>query len=1054
MRATADFQYLIATLPDPQDPSSEQEFDFRLEAIRRACERLELFPVGYWLPWQRGEATRNGEIQCPEHCDRQQTPGVVLFRSNAYAESMLALLIVRETPHRGVHDGTMQNALGEAARHEREIRVLGPQFSGSAASLKASLEHWCSVSAADCAKSRVRIISGSATNTQMLRVLSSANRPGWTFQTTVNSNAALVEAVRKELLGLGVFNGVVDSETAELVDGTTTAAGEHFPFGSTVIPVSDHVANLQDVWAATVTASRDASTRPSTPPSTPAAPIDAMPPLSKKGSASAASGVDEMLAVLRRQRVRAIGVLATSADDKIFLARQIRRKVSDVWVYLYGSNIDISNMRVAADLEGVLIVSSYPIFPPTQLWSRTSASTGNGPHVVVPFPSEGAEGTYNAALALIAPGKASENFADYFDPFESDGDVGPPIWISMAMGGALWPIAVRRADNNPDPNPYLFRPEPPPGERNLSEPLPNPPLFVVVAFVLVAFLAGLNGAALWTHGVNAASASHPVAEAVTSQRATPGASGHMVKARARVQHWRESILKGADEVVTFSRRLLVTYKAGQLADGYHEASSVSALRIRRLLVAAGIVVLGTNMIGMAVLLCLPWTIRNVWPSWQCWVFVMMPALLALGSLACGIWYARRFRGLQVHLFVILVVLIASLLLLPVLINELPMGRKVLLYQRLIFPSGGVTPVVPIALLLLAGYASHVCYVRRSRIFENVEAVRRRIGALKGIARFGILTEQLGLLRLWPFVCLSFLLLVFGLASLRHFAAIDGPVFSFFAVAAVVIDLTGAVIFAARAMTQWRRTKKFLRGLSASPMARALRHLPRPIATMFTNPIFTVSQNEVLLPLEQRGLQDFAAYVTAKCSSDFDGRRVADRIRAARSTEPSRTELDEISLDILRDLVEVWDDPQRKPPDWRKLAENVIAVKIAGLLSRMCEAIRLDLTAAALVSLTVVFALASYPFYPRERLNLLTTLVMLTTAIVATGVLVSASRDAVLSAISRTRSGRVTWDLAFVSRFVGFVGVPLLALLASQPWFGPYGTSIIATAMRAFLRHGE
>ncbi len=41
------------------------------------------------------------------------------------------------------------------------------------------------------------------------------------------------------------------------------------------------------------------------------------------------------------------------------------------------------------------------------------------------------------------------------------------------------------------------------------------------------------------------------------------------------------------------------------------------------------------------------------------------------------------------------------------------------------------------------------------------------------------------------------------------------------------------------------------------------------------------------------------------------------------------------------------------------------------------------------------------------------------------------RDAVISWISGTTESEVSWDRAFVARFVSYAGLPILALLAGQ-----------------------
>src|SRR4029079_693660 len=70
------------------------------------------------------------------------------------------------------------------------------------------------------------------------------------------------------------------------------------------------------------------------------------------------------------------------------------------------------------------------------------------PQPVFQFSSQGAEGTYNATLALL-PGK--NEFVDYRAERSVDDDQPPPMmhappsWIMAVSHGMLWPVDMRRS---------------------------------------------------------------------------------------------------------------------------------------------------------------------------------------------------------------------------------------------------------------------------------------------------------------------------------------------------------------------------------------------------------------------------------------------------------------------------------------------------------------------------------------------------------------------------------------------------------------------------------
>src|SRR4029078_11490145 len=104
----------------------------------------------------------------------------------------------------------------------------------------------------------------------------------------------------------------------------------------------------------------------------------------------------------------------------------------------YESSIELADPTQRQALEGLMVASSYPVFAETQLWRRQGA----GP--LVPFPSESAEGIYNALLGLLArfdPTLAqwlSAKLLDYRAPFCAGEAAGPSVWVSVSITGQLW----------------------------------------------------------------------------------------------------------------------------------------------------------------------------------------------------------------------------------------------------------------------------------------------------------------------------------------------------------------------------------------------------------------------------------------------------------------------------------------------------------------------------------------------------------------------------------------------------------------------------------------
>ena len=83
-------------------------------------------------------------------------PGLILFRDNENSR-LLVVFLVGETPTTGVHKSAFESALKQVSELPKyapqatciagldcqsEIKIIGPSFSGSATSIRLSLEEW------------------------------------------------------------------------------------------------------------------------------------------------------------------------------------------------------------------------------------------------------------------------------------------------------------------------------------------------------------------------------------------------------------------------------------------------------------------------------------------------------------------------------------------------------------------------------------------------------------------------------------------------------------------------------------------------------------------------------------------------------------------------------------------------------------------------------------------------------------------------------------------------------------------------------------------------
>jgi hypothetical protein len=150
--------------------------------------------------------------------------------------------------------------------------------------------------------------------------------------------------------------------------------------------------------------------------------------------------LNEYWETLRRERVRYVGVLATDPRDTAFLIDQMRKEVPNAVVFVQGTDLQLTHPAYLARTRGVLMVSSYPLYPIAQEWARRDNPDGQRSRRRIPFATSGAEGTYNAVLAQCGQ---DERMLDYRPPAVSPSTQRQPaVWVStVGEDGTILPLA-------------------------------------------------------------------------------------------------------------------------------------------------------------------------------------------------------------------------------------------------------------------------------------------------------------------------------------------------------------------------------------------------------------------------------------------------------------------------------------------------------------------------------------------------------------------------------------------------------------------------------------
>ncbi len=403
-----------------------------------------------------------------------RNPSILLFRRN-YDRHLLVVFLVGENPTRGIHKFAFASALTQAVQLpdigndtslappqagycKQSVKILGPSFSGSAFSMEFAIRQWMQELHPVCTP-WFHVISGSATAIKPKGFL-----PGLgDFHATVIPYTFTTDTLLSWLKRWDGDHVALLSEEDTLF-GTrmiSRNSGDTWTttFGNKTLRLSFplHIAELQK--RAAERAQLDAKTGSQTELSlgNPDLPLgfdeshsrqDIFPLYSASETNSIELVLDGVLRTIAERRIDYVIIGATDTEDTIYLARKIRELCPNVTPIALNGDVMYLHSSVNRDLRGMLVASTYPLYPENQRWTRPQQDWTS----VVQFPTDGAEGVYNATLALL---NEPDLMLDYGQPFDPNTNV-PPLWISIVGGDQFWPLTIRSVKKDTAAYSYLF----------------------------------------------------------------------------------------------------------------------------------------------------------------------------------------------------------------------------------------------------------------------------------------------------------------------------------------------------------------------------------------------------------------------------------------------------------------------------------------------------------------------------------------------------------------------------------------------------------------------
>jgi hypothetical protein len=559
-------QCLVVTLPDPVASVASARFDEFLDVVQRAIELQGYILDRSLLPWKpepkgsdaspdRTTGIRIGSFDLgvqfasstPPQPDRDR-PGLLVFKyafpptpeaGQALKDpAVLLVFVVPESPISGIEKKVFYRSLElidqffnerlnldrESNQGRRVLHIVAPCFSGSQRSLEIALgggakqlrNHY-----------HFRIISNNAGHIDRGRIegiFAGDPRHGASFRSMVHQTTTVVEAT---LDYLQQTLGYDHEKVALLIESNTGLAQalaekvwKKDPANEFIFPLQvSEVRKAYEKEGLLRGGKLDSTAAPERlviPPDE-SGPTDDLPRAFTPASSAA---IDEMaltqvLTTISHRRYLAVGIVATNPFDLVFLARRVRRFSPNVRLFAIQADLLFARPENAGDLRGMLIGSTYSLYPANQ-WITTSY--GATPRV--PFSDHGGQGLYNAVVAhlwemVIIDAPQGPPLLEFALPYGEEAKVAPtvaaaappsdappirqpPIWMSAVGERGIYPVAFdpRVVDRD-----YLYQPDQffdaprsrprPPSEDKADETQarramrPNPHLLYWLIFLLL-----------------------------------------------------------------------------------------------------------------------------------------------------------------------------------------------------------------------------------------------------------------------------------------------------------------------------------------------------------------------------------------------------------------------------------------------------------------------------------------------------------------------------------------------------------------------------------------
>jgi len=1112
---------LIATVPDPYRTDLRLLFDRSLDSILWAVADSGYSLESRWLPWAATApdtvsltlapapspapaAPQKLTLSLSQSGDRpKDKPGILLFRGERRLEEwddVLVVFLVGETVTGGLNRHAFSKALDYLDEISddvdrdgaRDIRIVGPTFSGTFDSLAEVIREQ---NAAETF--HFHLISGTATDQRSQRKFVEDQFGSATihFSTTVENDTfaihAFVDYIWHGWWGKpGEIAVLAEDQTAY---GRITDEWRHlgrespeqwlfmrFPYGISRLRNSYEQENA----AATLT-----NAEPSTPKGTVPQTLqfnlgtpderDIVPAYSKVQSPiSQEAALMSISTALQREHVSYVGIVATDVLDAVFLVRFLRKNCPDARIFMLDSDLLFARAEPNTALEGILNITTYPLFSRNQHWTKSELRGGRPRRTA--FANRYAEGEYNAArkqlweMNAISNGEPKkgkgepqeeEILLEYRRPDDRYPDERkPPLWLTVLGRDGYWPVALLDKVFLKEPEiPETSYLGPGPSVSGPRQELkPEPPSHawsLILAFFAITSV--LNSLYIW-----------------------------LVYLHPKPPHPLEKLKRIWQGTSVGLYRFLASYPRAT-ADSAHinkdrEAAQSEAVRCPPLLLVVTLVLSSVQAVIAAA--GIPFVFRNSSRAFGDYLLFWVPiaSLLILLAAACSL-SLRQFANrraiaklgqakssgsdgqILTRLAWISYLTFLALWWWPFLTSWHDDDQRLFFFAyRMSHPASGVSPATPVLLLLAGLFAwGYMLVVRRATVPPPEVP---ELGHSRTLVK--ILNQGLSQAAPWRSLILALsVVVVWGIVfgGLRRLMSVEAR--SYDLLVLLLLALNYGLLFAtwAQLLEAWKNFQRFLELLERNAIRNAFSRLPKELSAL---PLFQKEPQKIDLCTSARcsHTADALAAEAGSALSDFRIGERASKIRdLMRSSEGQLAnglreqpdgyeqvsavshQLEQTVLLIADDLVQwsqeqFWRDgnsdsldseiaaqdhhpPIGKRERERILAEEFIALRIVMYIRHVLRQMRSVLWFIVIDFVLTVLALSSYPFQSNRVVSVACVGILVILGAGMVVVLAQMDRNTVLSRLSDGTPHEL--GTSFYLRLTSFGALPLLTVLATQ-----------------------